>query len=122
MSNMQFFSTVAVAGLLFGGIGLGCAAEEQEPVDFSERSAQQVGQAGAVGDRDGFPPRPGQQCRGEEEGSGEWCDCMGQAIDDLTPYYIACEEVLYGEGPTDITLWDWCLQLEADFDNWWDQC
>ncbi|MEM9461317.1 MAG: hypothetical protein AAGF11_44545 [Myxococcota bacterium] len=71
----------------------------------------------------GDPPvQPGDQCSHLAQGSGAWCDCMGAAIDDLTDYYAACEDVLYGEGPIDITLYTWCQSLEQDFDDWWDAC
>lgn len=121
MFAKQLFSTVAVAALFIGGVGLGCDVEE-ESVESSERS-RQVGQVPpAGGGGGGFPLRPGQACFDETEGTGEWCDCMGQSIEDLTPYYDSCEDVLQGEGPRDVVLWTWCTQLEADFDNWWDQC
>ena len=111
-------SSLAIAGLMLGGITLGCDVEEDP---FESRSAQQVGGPISPPTRD-FPPRPGQQCGDEAQGSGAWCDCMGQAIDDLTPWYEACDEVLHGEGPLDITLWTWCTQLDQDFDDWWDNC
>lgn len=112
-------------------VGLALGACDVEDADPMESRVVVVGGAGGVqGIGQNFPPRtggdtpvlPGDQCSHLTEGSGAWCDCMGAAIDDLTDYYGACEDVLYGEGPLDITLYTWCQSLEEDFDDWWGNC
>ncbi len=118
MLNSRYLTSIALGGMLIGGITLGCDVQD-EP--FESRRAQQVG--GPIqAPTPTIPDLPSDQCSGETEGSGEWCDCMGGAIDDLTPYYNECEDILGGDGPLEINLWVWCTQLWDDFDNWWDQC
>lgn len=68
------------------------------------------------------PSLPSDQCAHLAHGSGAWCDCMGAAIDAQTDLYAACEDVMSGEGPIDVTLYMWCASLDQDFDDWWDAC
>ncbi|MEX1365064.1 MAG: hypothetical protein AB1Z98_18185 [Nannocystaceae bacterium] len=103
----------------------GCVVEEDfdelEPrISVSPGGSQQQPLGRPAGG--GFPDKPSDQCSGETQGSGSWCDCMGQAIDDMTDYFAACEDVLDGEGPIDVTLYVWCATLWEDFDSWWDEC
>lgn len=100
-----------------------CVAEEEHDSLEPRISVSAVGgHAVPWGDDDNLPDLPSDQCAGHVQGTGEWCDCMGAAIDEMTDLYAACEDVLDGEGPTDITRYQWCSSLQSDFDSWWDAC
>lgn len=100
-----------------------CVAEEEHDALEPRISVSAVGgHADPWGDEDDLPELPREQCSGEVQGTGGWCDCMGAALDGLNDQYLACEEMLGGEGPHDITRSQWCTSLFGDFDSWWDAC